>query len=239
MRANQINYKRVLLFIVEGATEKITLENVFKKNFADKKICFKIVGGDITAEDSTTEENAESKIYACVRDFLSRNGGFKRSDITEIIHLTDLDGAFVSDKRIVFNGGVDLAYEERFIESNKTYKIIERNKRKSAVLSRLSTLGHIRGISYSVYYFSSNIEHVLYGKKDCGGAEKESLAYEFAKDFTGRETTFCDFLTGQGVAVDLDYARSWEAAGQGVASLKRRTNINLLFDRINRRKDND
>jgi hypothetical protein len=231
MKAKQINHKRLLLFIIEGATDKITLENILKKNFPDKKICFKTVKGDITAEENTDADNIEGKLYSCVKDFLARNGGFKRTDIIEIVQLTDVDGAFLSNKRVVYNKEVDLSYYEKRIESNKSYKIMERNERKSAVLSHLSAIGQIGGIKYSLYYFSSNIEHVLHGKQLCTDAEKENKAYEFAQAFQNREEAFVQFLTDEGVAVDLPYAESWELVKKGANSLKRLTNINLLFKR--------
>lgn len=236
MKAGQINYKRLLLFLVEGATDKVLLENVLKKNISEKKICFKTVKGDITSEENTTPQNIESKINFYVKDFLSRNRAFRRTDITEIIHITDLDGAFVSDKRIVYDKETALRYEEKLIKSSKTFALIERNRRKSEVLKHLSSIDNIKGVGYSVYYFGINLEHVFTGDPNCCGEEKENAAFRAARSFIDREHEFLKFLEDNAVTGGLSYADSWEFASRGINSLRRITNIDLLLEKYGKKK---
>ncbi|MDR2091574.1 MAG: hypothetical protein LBP62_08020 [Clostridiales bacterium] len=231
MKAKRVNYKRVLLVVVEGQTDKVSLENIFKRRFTDKKVCFLTVRGDLTAEEDTTPDNAAEKISGYISGFLAKNRAFERTDIIEIVHLTDLDGAFLSAKRLVYDADSDTVYGKRTVTTGKTIKIAERNARKSAVLSRLSSLSNIGGIKYSLYYFSANLEHVLYNSANLNGREKEEAAFNFAKSFQNKEGGFVDFLRKQRVLRDFTYGESWEYVQKGANSLKRLTNINLFFER--------
>ncbi|MDR3293074.1 MAG: hypothetical protein LBT20_03100 [Clostridiales bacterium] len=234
MKAKQINFKRMLLFLVEGATDKISLENILKKNIRDKKVCFKIVNGDVTSEADTTTLNVESKIAAFVKDFLARNRAFKRTDIIEIVHLTDLDGVYLKDKRVAYDKDAELTYGEKIIVTNKSYAIIERNKRKSEILTHLSGLTEIGGVGYSIYYFSTNLEHVFYDDSNCTDDKKENKAYDFAKGFAGCEDEFLNFLQTEDIVPNMPYKESWEHVRHGINSLKRLTNIDLLLKKYSK-----
>ncbi|MDR1906227.1 MAG: hypothetical protein LBQ27_04840 [Clostridiales bacterium] len=232
MKAKRINFKKLLLFIVEGSTDKIALENILKKIFSDKKICFKTIYGDVTSEEETTVENIDGKIAAYVKDFLTRNIAFKKTDIMEIIHLTDLDGVFLSDRRIIYDKDADIFYDNKHIRTGKSFKIIERNRRKSEVLKHLSSVNSIKGVNYSIYFFGANMEHVFCNSANCTDGEKESCAYGFAQSFKGREKEFPVFLKEQKVVRNWTYEESWKFVESGVNSLKRLTNINVLLEKF-------
>ena len=43
--------KKVVIFIVEGQTDKRTLEKIFKKIYRNKNIRYEVTDGDITTND--------------------------------------------------------------------------------------------------------------------------------------------------------------------------------------------
>lgn len=57
---------KAVIFIVEGATDKRALENIFKKIYRYKDIHFEFTQGDITSNNNINKSNVESEIYKFV-----------------------------------------------------------------------------------------------------------------------------------------------------------------------------
>ena len=89
---NIVTSKKVILFIVEGITDETSLARILKEIFEDKKIYFQVVNTDITSELTNNNMNIITKINNEIKKSISRNY-FKKSDIIQIIHVVDLDGA--------------------------------------------------------------------------------------------------------------------------------------------------
>ena len=64
--------KKVVIFIVEGQTDKRTLEKIFKKIYRNKNIHYEVTDGDITTNDKININNIENVIlnllYAYLKD---------------------------------------------------------------------------------------------------------------------------------------------------------------------------
>lgn len=210
--------------------------------------------GDITSKRGITPNNIEGLINKLlVGPVLARQKIYAR-DIDEIIHLVDMDGAYIPDDCITecspeFNGG-KYFYGEDGISAPSVDDVRERNQRKrdnmDALIGISEDVFHVHQnpenprskqskVPYFVYYFSSNLDHFLQGdpnlldprKKIAGG---EKFALEYGKD---PEAALNRLLNDPDAAGDLTYAESWEFIRQrNLNSIHRHTNIDLLIKRL-------
>lgn len=92
--------KKVILFIVEGVTDKTSLGGIIDKLVSSNLVRFYITGGDITSDRFSNSANAVSKVNNHVKNFLGREIGLKKGDIIQIVHLIDMDGAYIDSDQI-------------------------------------------------------------------------------------------------------------------------------------------
>ncbi len=217
--------KKVILFLVEGYTDKESLGLILSRLIDTSEVRFQIMAGDVT-----TSSDPISGIFKRVKAFLLRNR-FKKSDILRIVQIIDTDGAFIDPSCVRYSDGKGLKYFDDRIETPAPEAIILRNERKSESAGRLSKQEFIFGIPYSIYYFSVNIEHVLHGVR--GGlesADKVRYSRKFVDSFAERPRDFVDFIRSDVVAVRGGYTESWCYIFEGNHSLLRGSNLHLFFD---------
>ena len=89
--------KKIILFIVEGITDEMSLSLILSKLVQDSSVQFHVINQDITADFNSNCQNIIRKIDSQVKKFLAQNNGLKKTDIKEIIHLVDTDGAFIKE----------------------------------------------------------------------------------------------------------------------------------------------
>ena len=89
--------KKIVLFIVEGITDEMSLSLILSKLVQDSSVQFHVINQDITADFNSNCQNIIRKIDSQVKKFLAQNNGLKKTDIKEIIHLVDTDGAFIKE----------------------------------------------------------------------------------------------------------------------------------------------
>ena len=93
--------KKIILFIVEGITDETSLSLILSKLVSDSSVQFHVINQDITADFNSNCQNIIRKIDNEVKKFISQNNGLKKTDIKEIIHLVDTDGAFIRPDFVV------------------------------------------------------------------------------------------------------------------------------------------
>lgn len=91
--------KKVIFVIVEGPTDKDALSSVLKQIFSSAEVHFHVIRGDITTEDAITANNAKSYVAKRVAAEMKKYA-YKESDILQIVHLIDTDGAFIPDNLV-------------------------------------------------------------------------------------------------------------------------------------------
>ena len=64
-----------------------------------QNIRVEILHGDITSESESSPSNIVKKVGAIVQSFLNKYS-LKKTDIAEIIQITDTDGAFISTDKV-------------------------------------------------------------------------------------------------------------------------------------------
>lgn len=228
--------KKVIVFIVEGASDKAALGTIIQEYFSSEKLEFVVIGGDITTDFSVSVENIVSKLNNLVQQTMEKYG-YDPDDIIEIIHLADTDGAFVNSTFVKENKlATEILYFEDRMETDNVKSTISRNDRKKAALEKLFLTGHIcdslkaGGIKYRIYYNSCNLEHVLYGElKSYTDAEKIELADEFAEKYEDDINGFINFITNPEFAVLDSFKKTWMYIEKDNNSLKRHTNLGLIF----------
>lgn len=222
--------KKIVLFIVEGVTDETSLSLILSKLVSDTSVQFHVINHDITADFHSNCSNIIRKINNQVKAFLEQNNGLKKTDIKEIIHLVDTDGAFIKSDYVVEDSSCNkIFYTPTSIVTNKRDLIIERNTRKSAILSKLYNTSHIGRIPYKVYFFSCNLEHVLHNSQNTTCEKKCLYSYEFVDKYVNQEKNFVNFLSSKDFAIPGDYKETWQFIKEDCNSLNRYCNFHLYF----------
>lgn len=166
--------KKVMLFIVEGPTDETSLSTVLNRIFSSATVKFQVIHGDILTRDFTSSDKIVAAVWEQVKEFMGSI--YRKSDICRIVHLTDMDGAFIPDDAVVEDNTVEIGappyYTETQIQTSNRAGILDRNQRKRNNIDRLSAYPKVAGIPYSMYYFSLNLEHILHGRTNLSDWEK-------------------------------------------------------------------
>lgn len=237
----------MILFIVEGQSDLEALERpvsaYVQKLSSEVDVFFYKSRTDITSDRRNNPNNIVNSINKYFLDkFFSENGFIYPKDILEVVQISDLDGAFISDDyckmftpEIFAEDG--FIYDPPYIYGASKEDVILRNRTKSANLLYLSTIGSIKikskTVPYSIYYFSSSIDHFLYDKPNGSQAEKIDRAERFA-DYIEREDIDISlyFDKDPNSVRNMDYESSWKYITQENRSIYRGTNLNLYLNQL-------
>ena len=240
--------KKVVLVVVEGQSDKAAFGTIFEEYFENDQVQFYVVKGDITTQDYIEIDQIVKKINDILVMLKSRYGysfdvdstdseDAATSDYLRIIHITDTDGVFVPETLVqeseVCKEDKKVLYFADHIESYSWQSTVERNRRKSQVLIKLSKVNRIHGIPYKIYYNSCNLEHVMFDILDqLTGEEKMELADAFAEKYEGNVDEFIRFISNPDIAVQGNFQQTWKYIYRSntANSLQRHTNMHLIFE---------
>lgn len=247
---------KILLFLVEGDSDKRTLETpteafLDNQGISGIKVKFaklsktedgkKVSGGDPTSDISIYPENIEEQITKRV-DRTTEEGVFVYpKEVVKIIQIVDLDGAYVLDENIHRRSDKDLRGEKRayyadHIETDNLFATTRNLQRKRENIDYLVSLENFKlgskSIEYSIYFFASNLEHFMYGIQNMDGDKKIGCAKDFSLACMDNPELFEQKMrTGDYLFRDLTYAESWDfIRKRGLNSLLRASNINHMFE---------
>ena len=218
-----------MIFILEGPSDDTSLTGSLKYFFASSRIEPLIMHGDITSYRNVTNRNIIKKLHEEIKAFCNKNF-LTKGNILRIVHIIDTYGAFIPDELI--QEDIDcrqIVYSENSIRCISKKNLIRRNHIKQQNLQKLLDTHNIGGLSYSVYYMSSNLEHVLHNRINLTDEEKEELSYEFAEICAEKPEYFIQLMTSQTVFIDGSYRESWDFIKSGKHSLERHSNLALCF----------
>ncbi len=171
--------KKILFVIVEGPSDEEALGVILNRIYASNSVYVHVMHCDITTELGVKPENIVAKIGNLVRNYAGR--AFRQGDFSKIIHIVDMDGAFIPDDHIIEDVGKERPfYQTTEICTNNKTGIEKRNSRKRENLNRLVSTSKVWKIPYQIYYMSCNLDHALYGKLNSTNIEKEKDAFLFA-----------------------------------------------------------
>ena len=224
--------KKILFVIVEGPSDEDALGVILSRYYNPDVVYLHVMHCDITTRNDVSPSNVISKVAEEIKDYARRYHYMQNKSyiFKEIVHIVDMDGAYINNNNIVENpSATSLIYSETAIQTYRKAAIEERNKQKRENLNKLTTTSEIWGIPYSVYYMSSNLEHVLFNKLNCTDEEKEKLALDFANQYKNNIDDFCKYMCASNFSVTGDYRESWEFIKEGNRSLERHTNFGLCL----------
>ena len=230
--------KKIILFLVEGITDETTFGLILSKLSSDNYVVrFHVIGGDLTTQNGSTRNNCITKVVDEVKIFL-QNDIYQKSDIQEIVHLVDLDGTFISSENVVYDP-TKLSQEQHIfytadcIITDHIGNICKRNVKKAEILDKLYLEKEIYGkIPYQVYFFSCNMEHVLYNQQNPNDKTKYTFAKETEMKFANDPKLFLDYMNSPEIAKSGDYMETWKIVKSDVESLHRQSNFHLFLNRI-------
>lgn len=232
--------KKVVIIIVEGDSDEELLINRLREMFIDKEIRFEPQNGDIFYG-----YKSQKTIKAIIGDEVKRlikKRKYKPSDIIAILHIMDTDGCFIKNDKIIIDPSqnkptIYTLDSINVIDKQQQIRIFERNQNRSINVKGMNCIPSIVGnrYRYQLYYFSRNLEHVVFDepnpedKYKCDNIESfldglsepiENYLIRYLPNLA--ETTY----SGK-------YQQSWSHIEQEINSLKRFTNVPLLIDFLN------
>lgn len=244
--------RKVILFLVEGKSDREALQLAVPELYDEIDENFEVffptiredeeeVGGDITSKIGVHPRNIEDRIYSLfLKDFFDEEKILPK-DITEIVQVVDTDGVYIPDTCVTVGTNPDGSEKPYYCENgivcaNPAY-ILKRNECKRENLDYLSSLEKIKvkqkSVPYKVYYFSCNLDHYLHHSANLDYRMKRTLTDAFAKTYIGDAEGFVKEISDDpGAVSNVSYADSWAYIKEGMNSISRHTNLNLLFDRM-------
>ena len=246
---NKPKEKRVILLIVEGKSDKVTLENAFRRTLmerypsCDAKV--HVIHGDGTLKrpygSYIVSSEAIKATNALVRTYLQREGqyyGIKPRDILGIAQITDLDACFADDFCFLTSPSVsevmyDISHHQ--VLSPNGPDLIKKREAKQQNLLRLNACDHMTinkaEIPYQIFYFGIDLEHALYGRVNCTDDEKESLSKAFDDQYGDGGDPFLERMR-QIPNLSPLYRPSWDDAGLEAKAFDPLSNFLIIFDWI-------
>ena len=226
------NMKKVILFVVEGMSDKDALEPILSELINTHLIRFEVLRGDATASLSYPyyKKNMKDRIKIIVDNYLENNRGIQKKYIEKIIYITDTDGCYIDSQYIYLSEkDKEFRYEDDGIYTNNVERVKQRNELKSRNLNILNSASKIYHSPIETYYFSCNLDHVLYNIRQLKQALKEEYAINFADQFEGREHEFINFMNKNEIPMGKDYKDSWTQIKISFHSLLRHSNFHIFF----------
>lgn len=158
------------------------------------------------------------------------NRGIQKKYIEKIIYITDTDGYFIDNQYLYYNEeDKEFRYEDDGIYSCYIEAVKQRNKFKSNNLNILNFATKIYTLQIETYYFSCNLDHVLYNIRNLKQELKEEYAINFADQYEGNESNFIKFINKDNFPLSNDYNESWDKIKLSLNSILRYSNFNVFF----------
>ena len=246
----------MLLFLVEGESDVRTLETPIEAFLDNQGITgvtvkfakmsktndgMKISGGDPTSDIDIYPGNIEEQITKRVDRTTDEGVFIYPKEVVKIVQIVDMDGAYVLDDHIHRRSTRDLKEENRqycenCIETDNLFATKRNLARKRENLDYLVGLKGFKlgskSVEYSIYFFSSNLEHFMYGIRNMDGNTKIGKAIDFSLECMDDPEWFEKKMrTGDYLLTDSSYEESWNFIRErGLNSLSRVSNINHMLE---------
>ena len=251
--------KQVVIVLVEGESEKDALWGPLEalmdeyNYYGNVEIRFghikdedqDLYGGDITSKTGVHPGCIVKVINNLMLSWVFDSDHIYPKDVIEVVHLVDLDGAYIPDSNIQPELADDEAknvYINNTIITRDVQKTIQRNENKRNNIDFLVSLSEIpiwqgfnrRVVPYSVYYFSSNLDHYLHNDANIATSREKR---DRAKRFSDRcvddlNHLFKTFLEDPDGVCNMDYKESWDYIREGTNSVNRHSNLGVLIKKF-------
>ena len=254
--------KAIVFICVDGPSDIDSLRQPFEDLFdtigqEDVELLFrhpKYQGkdmGDVTSMDGVTTDNIEKTIYKYFFKGQDKQSTFGWQDVTTIIHIIDLDGAYVDADDIKLFTAEEEAIADSLLTNgepkNTLYlsdhiavrkslparqDILQRKRKNIEYLLSLSEISvGKRKVRYMLYYFSCNLDHFIHGDANMTGYRKMQSASAFSGRVTDADGLVAYFSDNE-FCTATSYEQSWQCLRKGCVSLQRGSNVHLLIEKI-------
>lgn len=239
--------KKVILIIVEGKSDKSALERpiqgLLEGNEHRIEACFLVAKTDVTSDSRNNPSNILNKINQWYFEpFFSANEHYYPKDIIEVVQICDLDGTFIPDENChaytpEHSTAEGFVYAPPCIYGPTSEIIIDRNHRKADnirfLLAQTTIKVKSKTVPYSVYFFSSNIDHYLHDHLNLDARAKNNQAESFADKCTEDPDYFVKRICRHSQALkNMSYQESWDFIMSDCNSIKRHTNFNIYIEAL-------
>lgn len=224
--------RKIILFIVEGTSDEYALSPLISRLIDQDMVKFQVQRGDITSypHGAYRNKSIEDRLSLAIKKFLSRNTPLKKKDIEKVIFVTDTDGSFIDETYIFEDPSYrSFTYKEDGLYCKDKESALERNEIKKTNLKKIVSLEYIDDIPLEAYYFSCNLDDVLYKEKNLPSSRKEDYADDFALNYLTHPVDFLSFIFDETIAKIDEYYTSWEYLEIDNNSLKRLSNLHIFF----------
>ncbi len=234
--------KKVIIVLVEGCSDEALLIERMDALYKEFEIRFEVQKRDVFYNNQSRRQSIKLVVGDIVQKIIKKRK-YLDSDILAVLHITDTDGCLIPNDCIKIEHKQKeptyYSYDSIKVNSNEQQQnIIERNKIKSENVKTMNKQQKVvsKKYMYQLYYFSRNLEHVIFDEPNPKKNRKCENIEEFLKNL---ECTVEEFLKGYLPYADaLDYSekykKSWNYIEECTNSLKRSTNVPLLFEFINK-----
>ena len=230
--------RKTVLLLVEGIHDETALKPALKTVEKKMNIRFRIMEGDPLADDRNKGKSAKQIAGTMVSEFRNRYK-LRPSDILFVAQLTDTDGVFIPDNKIIIDLDIESPDGKEYtIESikvkdkDKQQKMKDRNKMKKEHLNALSSINKIATRPYQIFYVSRELEHVLHNINSVLSTdEKNKKASEFSEKYSSF-ALLKKFFNNDDILVSGDYKQTWDYIKQKNHSLERNSNFHLFLKRV-------
>lgn len=231
--------KKFVLFIVEGRNDQLEIQAIlntpyftdFRNKYSPE---FLALGKDITL-DAPGKQSIRNAVEQVVRKWKKGENRLAQKVsnplIEEIVHITDLDGVGVTRDSIVQDDVGSFFYEDEIIRAANIEWVVQRNSIKKKNLKDLYATDKIENLPYSIFYASCNMDHVLSNQRNASRQYKDQYSKDYRNLCKANPELIFKSVLAKEIGTDLDYRESWQYIMEGTNSLKRKTNLNLLFEK--------
>ena len=233
---------KVKFFLVEGRSDKVSLQPVLEKVFPNNRVIVHYYKGDLTTDRKTSHLNYEEIVWQQTK-YYQRQFNLDASNFEDIIEIVDTDGAYIKDRHAVNENSKktrDKKGKSRFyydvdqgvIRAQNKQKVIDRNADKRDILDRLVECRTIHGVPYRVYYMSCNLDHILHDNPNADDDGKKRLSNRFALRYGEDPEGFKALFTEANYCVLGDFIKSWDYIRDmyhDTRSLERHTNFGIAL----------
>ena len=169
-----------MFVIVEGPSDAEALEVLLNQIYDKNSVYLEITHGDVTTAKDAGSSTILSMLGGILETYMKANH-LAKSHFQEIVHIVDMDGAYVPDSVIMKDETAQKTiYSLTEIRTDKVSKIIDRNATKRACINKISSTPKLHNIPYQAYFMSCNLDHVLYDKLNSTDEEKERDAFSYS-----------------------------------------------------------
>ncbi|MCB5251516.1 MAG: hypothetical protein LHW51_00900 [Candidatus Cloacimonetes bacterium] len=140
--------KKIVFVIVEGPSDAEALEVLLNQIYDKNSVYLEITHGDVTTAKDAGSSTILSMLGGILETYMKANH-LAKSHFQEIVHIVDMDGAYVPDSVIMKDETAQKTiYSLTEIRTDKVSKIIDRNATKRACINKISSTPKLHNIPY-------------------------------------------------------------------------------------------